>query len=129
MAIDREYEHQLEQWGKWMRRNRATAGYPHRSVEGRLLDDGVFLPRDTRSMVPEALYCPPEVEAVEHAVLRILQFKRGKLYQLVLVQEYVYPYGVQAANADKLKMSVNRYKTVLSYAKEMVVIQLDLLAA
>lgn len=129
MVIDREHELLLEKWGRWMRRSRDNIGYPRRSVEGRLKDDGGWLPHGTSSMVPEAMYMPAEVEMVEKAVLTIQKLTRGTQYVNVIKQEYIYSYSSQRANADKQKMTLRRYKECLERAREMVALQIHQMVA
>ena len=58
----------LVAWGEWSRRDGGELGYASRSVEGRMMDDGGWLPRGTRTEDRRVEAMSEDVQIVEQIV-------------------------------------------------------------
>lgn len=117
-----EIDEMLESWGRW--HVKATGfGYPDRSVEGRLMDDGGILPASTRGCVP-LIYMPQDVEWVERAVIAVRQMPFGEPYVQALWRRYIFPLPTERQNAQALRVSERRYRELIARGRELVAVHL-----
>ena len=99
-------EKRLEQWGAWARQHTSAGlGYPKRSIEGRLKEDGGVLPStNTRG----SLLAHEEAEEIERLVIELSQYFYEQA-EVVKVEYLIYePLNFKA---KRLSMSRSTYIT------------------
>lgn len=110
--IDCYVEHRLEEWANWYARNIDYGlGYPKRSVEGRLLDEGGCL---SKSLGYKRELNHPAAEEIE-ALIREMSSYNEELAKAIRV-EYI-KNNTQANKAKLLSVSLAQFKLYLKMAK------------
>lgn len=114
MASDMDcyVEHRLQEWANWYARSLDNGlGYPKRSVEGRLLDEGGFL---SKSSGYKRELTHPAAEEIEVLIREMSSYNKD-LAQAIRI-EYI-KYNTQACKAKSLSVSLTQFKLYLKMAK------------
>lgn len=82
--VSNETERRLQEWAIWSKKKGRGIGYPKRSIEGRLRDEGVILPR--KRYQPET-FEHPAAEEIENLI--VLMSKTLVLQAKVLRDDYL----------------------------------------
>lgn len=110
--MDCYVEHRLKEWANWYTRNLDHGlGYPKRSVEGRLLDEGGYLSKRTgykREMVHH------DAEEIE-TLIKEMSLYNQELAKAIRV-EYI-KNNTQANKAKLLSVSLAQFKLYIKMAK------------
>lgn len=103
----------LDEWANWyLQYGDFGLGYPRRSIEGRLMDEGGVLIKSTAS---RDLLCNAEAEEIEKMVLELNQ-QNSRLAKVL--RENYFGFGTCKSKAERLAMSYSSFKTHLDMAKQ-----------
>lgn len=114
MASDMDcyVERRLQEWANWYARNLDYGlGYPKRSIEGRLLDEGGYL---SKSSGYKRELNHPAAEEIE-VLIREMSSYNTELAQAIRI-EYI-KHNTQASKAKSLSVSLAQFKLYLKMAK------------
>jgi hypothetical protein len=110
--MDCYVEHRLQEWANWYARNQDCGlGYPRRSIEGRLLDEGGFL---TKSKGYRRELTHPGAEEIEKLIGEMSAYNRD--LAKAIREEYI-KNNTQAGKAKSLSISLSQFKLYLKMAK------------
>ena len=113
MISDEYLEHRLEEWADWVVRiDTNCMGYPRKTLEARLRDEGGVLISGT------GFYCPPgneRAEEIERFVGDLYQ--QNKLLAIALRVYYLDEKSTLGHKAKKAGVSLAQYKIYLNMAK------------
>ncbi|MDF2866825.1 MAG: hypothetical protein K0S11_295 [Gammaproteobacteria bacterium] len=110
--VDCYVEHRLKEWANWYARNIDYGlGYPKRSIEGRLLDEGGYL---SKSSGYKRELNHPAAEEIE-VLIREMSSYNEELAKAIRV-EYI-KNNTQASKAKLLSVSLAQFKLYLKMAK------------
>lgn len=104
-------ESRLEEWAEWyLKHGDFGLGYPWRSIEGRMIDNGGII---IRGIAPEVL-CNTEAEEIEHMVQEL--YRQDEFLARVLREQY-FGKGTAKNKSARLKTSYENFKIHLKMAK------------
>jgi hypothetical protein len=110
--INNYVECRLEEWADWyLRHGDLGLGYPKRTLEGRLMDEGGVLIKAT---LPPDLQCNAEAEEIEHFVVE-LRHQDARL--ATVLKEQYFGFGNAMSKAKRLKLSYANFRVQLDMAK------------
>lgn len=111
MSINDYVNYRLDQWADWYLRNGGFGlGYPKKSVEGKLIDNGGVLIKST-----PYLACNASAEEIEHLVVELT--KQNERLAQVLREQY-FGLGTMPRKAKRLGFSYAYFRTQLDMAKQ-----------
>lgn len=108
----------LHEWARWAVRMQSNLGYPTRSVEGRLMEEGAAA-ASKGSGPPPMVECPPHIDNVERAVAGMPEHLR------VTVKAKYMELGTDKQKAKALRLTERTYRGRIDQAHHWIAGALD----
>jgi len=106
-------ERRLEEWANWYScYGDLGLGYPHKSIEGKLIDNGGILIKRTQ---PHDFASNTDAEEIENFVTELA--KQNPSLAIVLREEY-FSSGITHQKARRVNLSYSHFRTQLDKAKQ-----------
>ena len=112
MISDEYLDERIEEWADWVvRLDNHGLGYPHRTLEARLRDEGGVLISGT------GYYCPPGNERAEEIERFIAELHKRNEELAIALRVYYLETGFTKHKAKKIKLSVTQFKIYVRMAR------------